>query len=103
MTTWRREETGEPMYATIRRYEHVAGSLDDLMRAGRALAARLSQAPGFVSFAALDAGPGVLASVSFFETEADLAAADRLVAAWVAEHLAALLAHPPEITGGGVV
>jgi hypothetical protein len=91
------------MYATIRRYDHVAGSLDDLMRAGRALAARLSQAPGFVSYAAVDAGPGVLASVSFFETEADLVAADRLVAAWVAEHLAALLPQPSQAIGGEVV
>jgi hypothetical protein len=91
------------MYATIRRYDYVAGSIDDLMRAGGALAARLSQAPGFVSYAALDAGAGVLASVAFFETEADLLAADRLVVAWVAEHLAALLPSPPQITGGEVV
>ena len=91
------------MYATIRRYDHVAGSLDDLMRAGRALAARLSQSPGFVSYAALDAGTGVLASVSFFETQADLEEADRLVAAWVAEHLAAALPHPPQAIGGEVV
>jgi hypothetical protein len=91
------------MYATIRRYDHVAGSTDDLMRAGRALVARLSQAPGFVSYAALDAGAGVLASVCFFETEADLQAADQLVAAWTAEHLAAALPHPTQVTGGEVV
>ena len=64
---------------------------------------RLSEAPGFVSYAALDGGPGVLASVSFFETAADLAAAERLVTAWVDEHRAALRPHPPEITGGEVV
>src|SRR5438045_8007426 len=98
-----REGSSAPMYATIRRYDHIAGSADDLMRAGRALAVRLSEAPGFVSYAAVEAGPGGLASVSFFETAADLEAADRLVAVWVAEHLAALLPHPPEITGGEVV
>jgi hypothetical protein len=91
------------MYATIRRYHHAAGSTDDLMRAGRALAARLSQAPGFVSYAALDAGAGVLATVAFFETAAELAAADRLVAAWVAEHADALLPRPPQTIGGEVV
>jgi hypothetical protein len=91
------------MYATIRRYDHVAGAPDDLRRAGRALAARLSRAPGFVSYAALDGGPGVLAAVCFFETAADLAAADRLVAAWVAEHRAALLPRTPQVTGGEVV
>ena len=91
------------MHAVIRRYDHVAGTPDDLHRAGRALAARLSRAPGFVSYAALDAGAGVLAWVTFFETEADLLAADRLVAAWEAEHLGALLPRPPQVTGGEVV
>jgi hypothetical protein len=91
------------MYATIRRYDHVAGTLEDIQNAGRALAARLSQAPGFVSYAALDGGPGVLAWVSFFETAADQAAADRLVAFWAAEHLGALLPRPPQVTGGEVV
>jgi hypothetical protein len=55
------------MHAVIRRYDRVGGPPDHLQRAGRALAARLSQAPDFVSYAALDAGAGVLASVSFFE------------------------------------
>jgi hypothetical protein len=91
------------MYATIRRYDHVGGVPDDLLRAGRELAALLSQTPGFVSYAALDGGAGVLASVSFFETADDQAAADRLVAAWVAEHLAAELPRPPQVTGGEVV
>ena len=91
------------MYATIHRYDCVAGSTDELVRAGRALAARLSQAPGFVSYATLNAGAGVLASVSFFETEAELAAADRLMAAWVAEHLAALLPRPPQVLSGEVL
>ena len=91
------------MHAVIRRYDRVAGPPDDLQRAGQALAARLSRAPGFVSYAALDDGAGVLASVSFFETEADLVAADRLVAAWEAEHRGALLPRPPQVTGGEVV
>src|SRR5262245_38860641 len=94
---------GEPMYARIHRYDHVVGPTDELVRAGRALAARLSRAPGFVSFAALDAGAGVLAAVSFFETEADLQAADRLVAAWAAGHLSALLPRPPQVIGGEVL
>jgi hypothetical protein len=91
------------MYATILRYDHVGGSLDDRLRAGRALAARLSQTPGFVSCAALDGGPGVLAWVGFFETAADLAADDRLVAAWAAEHRATLLPRPPQVIAGEVV
>ena len=91
------------MYAAIRRYDHAAGSADDLARAGRVLAACLGRAPGFVAYAALDAGAGVLAAVWFFETEADLRAADRLVAAWTAAHAAAVLPPPSQVTGGEVV
>jgi hypothetical protein len=91
------------MYATIRRYDHAGGAPDDRARAGRALAARLSQAPGFVSCAALEDGAGVLAWVGFFETAADLAAAERLVAGWAAEHRATLLPEPPQVTAGEVV
>ena len=91
------------MHAVIRRYDRVAGPPDAFVRAGRALAAGLGRAPGFVSCAALDAGAGVLAWVSFFETEADLRAAGRLVAAWEAEHRGALLPRPPQVTGGEVV
>jgi len=90
------------MYATIRRYALAGDALDQLSGAGRALAIRLSRVPGFVSFAALDGGAGVLAAVSFFETAADLAAADRLVAAWEAEHRGALLPRPPGRRGAGV-
>jgi hypothetical protein len=91
------------MHAVNRRDHHVAGPADALQRAGWALAARLSRAPGFVSCAVLDVGAGVLASVSFFETEADLVAADQLVAAWGARHLDGLLPRPPQVTGGEVV
>jgi hypothetical protein len=100
------EDGGEaraPVFATIRRYEPVGGSPDDRARAGRALAARLSQAPGFVSCAALEACPGVLAWIGYFETAADLAAAERLVAGWAAEHRATLLPEPPQVTAGEVV
>ena len=44
-----------------------------------------------------------VAAVCFFETEADLAAADRLLEAWAAEHLAPLRPGAPPVTGGEVV
>ena len=91
------------MYATIRRYGRVAGSSDDLARAGRALAAVLGTAPGFISCAVLDAGAGGCAAVTLFERRADLDGADRLVAQWSAEHLAGLLPEAPQITSGEVV
>ena len=91
------------MHAVIRRYDYVAGTPDDLLRAYRVLATQLSRVAGFVSYAALHGGPGVLASISFFETEADLLAAERVIGAWEAEHRGALLPRPPQVTGGEVV
>jgi hypothetical protein len=91
------------MYATIRHYERVAGTPDDLARAGRALAAVLGQAPGFVACAVVAADGGGCAAVGLFERRADLDAADRLVARWTAEHLAELRPEAPQITRGEVV
>ena len=91
------------MYATIRHYGRAAGSPEDLDRAGRALAAVLSAAPGFVACAVLHADDGGCAAVSLFERRAELDAADRVVARWMAEHLAGLLPGAPRITRGEVV
>jgi heme-degrading monooxygenase HmoA len=91
------------MYATIRRYPHPAGAPDELLRACRQLAAALSRAPGFVAYVLLEAGDGGLAAAGIFESRADWAAAEGLLARWEAEQGAALLPRPPRITGGEVV
>jgi hypothetical protein len=92
-----------PLYATICHYHAVTGSLGQVTRAGRQLASALSATPGFVSYALLDAGDGMLVSINVFEARADLEAADQLVERWVAEHLAASLPHPPEVIVGEVI
>ena len=90
------------MYGMIWRYGRVAGSLDDLTRAGHELAAVLGKAPGFVACAVLDTDGGG-AAVGLFERRADLDEAGRLVARWTAEHLAGLLPEAPQVTRGEVV
>jgi hypothetical protein len=42
-------------------------------------------------------------SVSVFETQAELEGAERIVAGWVAEHLATALPHPPGVSSGEVI
>ena len=91
------------LHATICRYDGVTGSAEDVTLAGRRLAAALSAAPGFVSYALLDAGDGVLVAVSIFEQKTELEAADRLVEAWVRNHLAALLPQPGQVITGEVI
>jgi hypothetical protein len=92
-----------PLHATICRYDGVTASIEEVMRAGRRLASALSTAPGFVSYAVLDAGDGVLVSVTVFDDRTDLEAADQLIARWVAEQLTALLPRPPEVIAGEVI
>lgn len=91
------------LHATICRYAGVTASIDEVMRAGRQLASALSTTPGFVSYAVVDAGDGVLVSVNVFDDRTNLAAADQLIVRWVAEHLTALLPRPPEIIAGEVI
>ena len=91
------------MHATIYHYDGVTGSIDEVVRVGRQLAIALSKSPGFVSYALLDAGDGVLVAVSIFEQKTELEAADRLVEAWVRNHLAALLPQPGQVITGEVI
>ena len=91
------------LHASICRYDGVTGPIDEVMRGGRQLASALSQLPGFVTYAVLDAGHGMLVSITVFEDRTDLEAADQLVAGWLAAHLAALLPHPPEVIAGEVI
>jgi hypothetical protein len=92
-----------PLHATICRYDGVTASIDEVMHAGRRLASALSTAPGFVSYAVLDAGDGVLVSVTVYDNPTDLAAAGKLIVRWVTEHLAALLPRPPAVITGEVI
>jgi heme-degrading monooxygenase HmoA len=92
-----------PLHATVFRYDGVTGPIDEVVHAGNHLASALSQAPGFVTCALLDAGRGVLVSISVFEDRADMEAADRLVGKAVAERLASLLPHPTEVVAGEVI
>jgi hypothetical protein len=73
------------------------------MRAGRRLAAALSQTPGFVSYAVLDGGDGVLVSVTVFDDRIDLEEAQPLIVRSVAEHLTAVLPRPAEVIVGEVI
>ena len=91
------------MHATIYHYDGVTGSIDEVVRVGRQLAIALRKSPGFVSYALLDAGDGVLVAVSIFEQKTELEAADRLVEAWVRNHLAALLPQPGQVITGEVI
>jgi hypothetical protein len=93
------------MYASIQRYDHVTARPDEMMPAGRRLAAALRRVPGFVAYVLLAIGEGQYVALSLFEDEAGRATAEGLTALgkWLpTEHSPAPAAHPC-VTGGEVV
>jgi hypothetical protein len=91
------------MYIAVRRYEGVT----DPSEAGRisreGFVPIIREIPGFVAYYDVDAGDGVMVSISVFEhkdaeEESTFRAGD-----FVAKDLEPLLPNPPQITAGEVV
>ena len=88
------------MHTVIRRYEGVLDTAEVARRAVDEFAPRLHERPGFQGYWAVDAGDGVLATISVFETEEEALATVPAAAAWVQEAVADLLPNPPQVTAG---
>ena len=91
------------MYAVIRRYEGVQSVDEVVRRANEGLMPIISQVPGYVGYWAIDAGGGVVASVSVFQDRAGVEEATRRAASWVQENVAGLMPNAPQVTVGEVV
>jgi len=88
------------MYASIRRYKTTSAK-EVLQHVREGFVPIISKAPGFLSYSAFDASNGVVASISVFETKAQVDESNRLAADWVKKTVAHLL-EKPEITEGDV-
>ena len=88
------------MYTVIRRYEGLPDAAEVAKRATEEFAPMLSERPGFQGYWVVDAGGGVLASISVFETQAQAEDSTRAAADWVKERLAGLVPDAPEVTAG---
>ena len=91
------------MYATIRRYEGVTDPAEGSRRASEEFVPLLKDIQGFVAYYELDAGDGVMASISIFEDRSGAEASTEKAAEWVQENLASLAPNPPDVTAGEVV
>lgn len=94
------------MYATIRRYEGVDHArTDELTRkVNETLLPRLSETEGFRGYYLIEAGDGIMSSVSFFKTQEQVDESTRIASNWVRdEKLETALPNPPRITGGEVI
>ena len=94
------------MHASIRRYESIDQSRKSevLKKVDENLVPTLSELPGFNGYSLVDAGNGVMTSVSFFDTAAQAEESTRVAGSWLREQkLETALPSPPKITSGNVV
>ena len=94
------------MYATVRRYEGIdkVRSEEITRKIVHSLVPELSELSGFIGYFVIDAGGGVLTSVSLFESSAQAEASTRLAVGWIRDHdLESALPNAPLITAGPLV
>lgn len=88
------------MYTVIRRYEGDVDTAEVARRAVEEFAPQLSERPGFQGYWAVDAGDGVLATITVFETEEEAVASTGAAAAWIAASMPELSSISPQVTAG---
>ena len=90
------------MYVAVRRYEGVT----DPRKVGRLVEEDyvpiISEMPGFVAYYCVDAGDGVMVSISVFEHKAAEEQSTFRAGEFVAEDLGPLSPNPPQVTAGEV-
>ena len=91
------------MYATVRRIEGVTDPSEVGRQVEEGFIPIISEMPGFVAYYLVDAGEGVMVSTSVFEHQEAEEESTWRAGEFVAQHLAALMPNPPQITAGEVV
>ncbi len=86
---------------SIRKYKTDSSS-EVARRVNEQFVTRIGNVTGFLAYYVIDAGEGVLASISVFETKEGAEESNRVAAAWVSESLSGMLGLA-EITAGEVV
>lgn len=88
------------MYTVIRRYQDVQNTAEVARRALEEFAPTLRAQPGFQGYWVVDAGAGVLATISVYDSEEAAAESNSASASWVQENVANLVPSPPRVTAG---
>ncbi|HLY86943.1 MAG TPA: hypothetical protein VKO84_10635 [Gaiellaceae bacterium] len=88
------------MHTVIRRYSGVQNSDEVARRAIEEFAPQLRDQPGFQGYWVIDAGDGVLATISIFESEEAAEESNSASATWVQENMPQLLPNPPQVIAG---
>ena len=88
------------MYVAVRRYDGVTKVAEALRRVQEGFVPIVREVPGFVAYYAIDAGDGVIASISVFQDQAGSEESTKRAADYVRENLASLIPNPPQVTAG---
>jgi hypothetical protein len=94
------------MHATIRRYDGVDSARTNEIVGGvnETLVPQLRELAGFSGYYLVEAGNGVLSSLSLFETREQADESTKLVAKWIGdESFGEAIPNAPKITSGKVV
>jgi hypothetical protein len=88
------------MYTVIRRYQGVLEADEVARRAVEEFAPTLRDRPGFQGYWVVNAGDGVLSTISVFDTEEAAAESTAAAATWVHDTMPNLVPNPPRVTAG---
>ncbi len=91
------------MYATVRRYEGVTDPKEAGREVEEGFVPIISEVPGFVAYYWVDAGDGVMISMSVYEDQSGAEESIRRAAGYVQEHMASILPNAPQVAAGEVV
>ena len=91
------------MWAAMRRYEGITNDAEAGRLVGESFIPQLEHIPGFVAYYWIDAGDGVMASLSVFDDKEGADKSVELARDWVRENAAELIPNPPQVTEGTVV
>jgi hypothetical protein len=94
------------MHATMRRYEGVDVKRTDELKTkvNESLLPSLSKLPGFEGYFLIEAGNGVMTSISLFDDSAHADESTRVASTWVQDQkLETALPNAPKITFGEVI
>jgi hypothetical protein len=92
------------MYVAVRRYEGVTDPSEVIRHVNEGFLPIISEVPGFVNYYFVDAGEGVLLSISVFEHQSGAEESTWRAGEYIGEHgLASMFPNPPQVTDGEIV
>ena len=91
------------MYAVVRRYDGVTDPAEAGRQVDEGFLPLLRRIEGFVAYYWVDAGGGVLVSMSVFQDRAGAEESNVRAAEFARDRLATLLPNPPQVTAGAVM